>query len=683
MKIFESYTGNALLNNALMTIEALAKLNHVSELKPDIILKLYLELELKDLNQSFKSYHMLFLNNPLINNAKKEGRVGEKTYDSLMKRILKGIDYKGGDYTCEISGLRFSKTFEQFYAEEIESQKAHLLKKLLPAKEEKKLIDSLESTDLSINRGWFPLIGGLGSDAQALPQAKFSVQIHPIIVPILQFLPLSAVLYKGGILLIDSINFEFSREFIAQNIKDVKRGIEVTEEGKKIENLKDFAKGNYLLRAIEILKDKKFDYENDYTDLNLWSFNNIGTGASCEIERVPNSLIQKIMRLKANPKVEPELLRILSKSETAYRFLEALESNQNWNGLYPNVYGSGNKKVELDGVSIPFLEAYFNEINSIQKISYAKYLAYLIDKYKTDSFVKYLSKRDAWNSVEFKVDLYAVLIKATENGEWSFANHLDILDDGDTVPIKNSFYDLLKTTHFYHYKNGFSNQIPKPSDYSSNTKKIFDWLIALIQSDGRKEDLVKSLTNPQSYLKTDFTRLIYRASQKSEVDLETVFYALFNDKFKSNRYSINQLLRLHFIQPNILEIPLLTLERNEDWKPEKLTKYWFGEFVDFAIDYQSYYFDKYGNPESGIKPYVKFKNLIESIPENGSQFLGWFYEATEKTNQFLIKKGLVTKEKWSDSLLSTPYGEYAQTFARMAIKLSLMKTNYKSQDFTK
>lgn len=658
MQLFKTYTGNALLNNALMTIEALGKLKNVSEITPELILELYQNQELKRLNKRFRSYYMLFLNNPLNNTALKNG-LGEKIYDEAFKYFVQNVELEGNKQ-CEISGLHFSKSFDQLFGE--------VLSNIGFSKKE------IEKKDKTINRGWFPLIGGLGSDAQALPQAKFSVQIHPIIIPILQFLPLSAVLYKGRVLLVDSANFEFSREFITRNVKDVKRRIETTQEGDPIENLKDFTKGNYLSRAIEILDEKHFAYEDDYTDLNLWSFTNSGTGASCEIERVPNSLIKKILRLKKNPNVSPELNQILSNSETAYRFLEALENNQEWFGLYPNVYGSGAKKVENDGVSFPFLEAYFKEINSPQKTEYAKYLAFLIDKYKTDSFAKYLPKRDAWHDQNFKTDLYAVLVKATENGEWSLAHQLEILDDPDAVPVKNNIYGILKITHYYHYKKVFSEKLPDISQTVSETKNITNWLIALIQADARKESLVKSLTNTQTFAGTGFNPLLYRASQKPEVDLDTVFYAFYNKQFKSTRYGLNELLRLFFTQLELPEIGLLPLEKWEGWQLEKSTQKWFGQFAEFAADYQSYYFHKYSNPETGSKPLAKYLKLIESIPEDGSRFLIWFYEALDNTNQFLIYQEIAKKIKWTDTILYAPNGEYQQSFACMAIKLSMLKS---------
>ena len=371
MTIFEIYTGNTLLNNALMTIEALGDLGDVSEITPDVLLKLFEEKDLLLLNKRLKSYTMLFTKNGPLHNDKVKG---EKVYDSLIKTIIGSFENEG-DRVCEISGLRFSMPFEKIYDE--------ALRKVGFSDKE------IQKKDTGISRVWFPLIGGLGSDAQALPQAKFTIQIHPICVAIMQFLPLAALLYKGGVLLIDSSNFEFARDFVANNVGEVEKRIQTTSSNNPIENIKDFAKGNYLLKAIQILEDKEI--EDEYSDLNLWSFSNSGTGASCEIERVPNSLIKKLVRMMKNTKISSELKGILSRD--AHRFLEDLENNQEWYSLYPNVYKKGQNKGEYEGVSTAFIEAYYQEISSPQKTEYAKYLAHLIETYKTDSFAKYLGKR--------------------------------------------------------------------------------------------------------------------------------------------------------------------------------------------------------------------------------------------------------------------------------------------------
>nr|WP_321485503.1 hypothetical protein [uncultured Draconibacterium sp.] len=653
--IFKHYTGNAMLNNALMTIESIAELNNVVEITPQILSYYFDKLNLYSLNDRFKSYTMLFTKNCLLKTDKTMGKV---VYKKVIQYLLNNFSNEG-KYVCEITGMHFDKTFNDLYREALKS--AGLKEK------------EIANKDTTINRGWFPLIGSLGSDAQALPQAKYVVQIHPICIPIMQFLPLSSLLYKRRLLLIDSSNFQFTKELIRENTQLIKKQIELTAENKSIENIK-FGKGHYLLQAIEVLKRKEF--ENDYSDLNLWSFSNSGIGASCEIERVPNILIKKLILLARNPIINNELKNILRSGGLAETFLKALENNSEWHRLYPNVFGSGRRKEEYDGVSVNFYEAYLKVIDSSKKIEYAKYLAYLIEKYKTESFEKYLIKRDAHKEKSFHTDLFAVLVKAIENGEWDLEHHIEILDNSNDLPLRNNFYSILKPTHYYYYKKVYytNSHIPKLEKITYNAYKICQWLIALIQEDNRKEALIKDLVNIQNYIKVNYTNLFFRAAQFDEVDIDSIFYCVIDDEYHIVRYGLNGLLRVFFTQPKQQKFIIHKLEKDEAWQLNKRNIEWLEEINSFTEDYKSYYLNKYKHKETGDYPYNKFLNLLKSIPNSNNEFLQWFYEAIENTNNYLkeIAKSSII---WNDALLYLPNGEFNLSIAKLVIKFTLLK-NY-------
>ncbi len=659
--IFSSYTGNAMLNNALMTIEALGKLKNVSEITPALLLDLYKKQDLRAINKRLKNYTMLFsLNNPLVNPAKKQDDAGEKTYHHLLINILNNFEDQGTKI-CEISGLHFEKSFEDFYGDELGRQKNELRLKKLEAKEEKKQISNLENTDLTLNRSWFPLIGGLGSDAQALPQAKFTIQIHPICIVIMQFLPLASLLYKGGILLVDSSNFEFAKEFIADNVKDLQARIDLVSKTASIENVREYSKGNYLLKAIPILERKEID--DEYSDLNLWSFSNSGTGASCEIDRIPNSLIKKLLKLCKNPNVRFEVQNILGKSESAYSFLESLEDNKEWWLLYPNKFGSGKKATQYEGVSVDFLESYFNVIESPKSTKYARYLAYLVNKYKSKAFEKYLSDTSAWNEREYKSDLYVVLIEATKNGEWNFSHHLQILDDSNEVPIKNHFYKLNKLIHFYYQKKIFDTLLPDIKEELSQTSNICQWLIALIQNDIRQSSIIKDLISNQEYKSVNYQGVFLRNSV--DVNIESILYALYDDELRPARFAINEILHLYFLQPGSKEsLSYKPLAIPYEYDIALKIQTWVETIQNFSKDYKDYYLFKYNSTK-------KLEQQINSIPDNTSQFLTWFEEAIEKTNAYLIDKESI--KQWTDDLLYNPYGEFSPSLARFIFKFSILK----------
>lgn len=671
MKIFESYTGNAMLNNALMTIEALAGLNSVNEITPEVLLQLYKEPikgnSLISLNLRLKSYTMIFsLNNPLVNPAKKTDLMGQRVYDGILQSIIKNCKTEG-EHICEISGLRFHKTFEDYYILEVEKLKDFVKSKKLDSKKEKTELTNLDKTDFSLNRCWFPLIGGLGSDAQALPQAKFALKIHPICIVIMQFLPLSSLLYKGGILLIDSSNIKFSRRYIKQNLEVVKQKIELVKETEPIENIKDFAKGNYLNKALELIDE--IEFEEDYSDLNLWSFSNSGTGASCEIDRIPDSLIRKLLNLRSIPTIRLELKQIVENRDVSGGFISSLEDNRDWWGLYP--------AKKYDGVSVTFFESYYQTIGHTRNTIYAKYIAYLISKYKSKSFDKYLNKSDAYNEDTYKSDLYTVLTKATEDGLWSIEHQLQILDNQE-LPIKNSSYGLYKTIHFFYQRLSFNETKPALDTLNSDASNFIKWIIFLIQKDNNSKTIIKRLNDKQEYINVGYNEIFLRSASNHSVSIINIFEALYNLDGSSNRFGLNELLHLFFLQPTS---EIYDNNSNLQITYNKVVESylnWFKMFEEFSLDYQTYYFDKYENKETGNKPYNKYLNQLTSIPNENTRFLRWLDEAITNTNEFLNKNIEKQEDQWSDSILYNPNGEFSVGFARFALQLSLRKVYFKT-----
>lgn len=642
-----------MLNNALMTIESLASLQRVDEITPELLLDFYGKIDLKSLNKRLKSYTMLFTKNGPLHNDKANG---DKVYDSLFRTIIASYEDEG-NRICEVSGLRFSRTFEQIYEE--------ALKKIGFSERE------IHGKDTTLNRGWFPLIGGLGSDAQALPQAKFSVQVHPICVAILQFLPLSSLLYNGGILLIDSSNFDFAKSYVQDNQKILWEKIKATPVNEPIENVRDFNKGHYILKAIEIL-EKKEAYEETYSDLNLWSFSNSGTGASCSIDRVPNSLIRKLITMDKNSKIGAELKGILNNNKSSSSFLEDLEVNKEWWLLYPNKFKDGKKEMEYKGVSVDLLEAYFEVTGNGKLTDYAKYIAGLIDKYKTKTFEKYLDKYSAWNESEYRIDLYAVLISATEAGEWSLLHHIQILDEENLLPIKNNYYQLHKLIHFYYQQKHFSNILPDAFNQSSGVLEACSWLIILIKKDINQNRIIERLTDKNDYNLVGYTELLIRSVQNDNILLKDIATILYDEDYKPSHYGMNELLRIFFSQKEQLYKPAEKLTLIHSTNLQRAEQ-WFSKMQEFATDYQEYYYEKYKHNETGDLPINKFKKLIDHIALETSKFLQWLSEALEYTNEF-IEEGTGVKDKWlEEDLLYNPDGEISLSFSKLAIKLLLTK----------
>lgn len=675
MTIFKSYTGNAMLNNALMTIEALGKLNNVTEITSETLAELYDKVKLKDINKRLKSYTMVFsLNNPLVNPAKKANNAGVTTYHHLLNSIINEFENKGPN-VCEISGLRFNKTFEDFYKEEIERQKAILVREIKDAKQLNKELKNIDNTDTSLNRSWFPLIGGLGSDAQSLPQAKYTVQIHPICIPILQFLPLSAVLYKGGVLLVDSSNFELSREMIVQNTKTLHERIEATRGSGSIENVRDFSKGDYLLNVLEILEEKEA-FRETYSDLNMWSFSNSGTGASCEIDRVPNSLIKKLQFLNSVPNIGAELKTILRRTESAFSFIESLEDDKDWYLLYPNVFGSGKKKVEYKGVTSEFLEAYYTVIQKTDLLQTSKYISGLIQKYKSKSFDTLLKKTDAYADPEYRVELYKVLVTATEKGEWNLTRHIHILDNQNLLPIKNNFYQIHKLSYYYYFKEIYINEYPITDISETKVYRSLTWLIGLIQNDSKFTTIKSNLSNANEYAKASFNRIIYDGLVSESIKIENAVELLYDENFRYSKWGLNEMLRIFFSQSEQESFNILDWEN--DLMKDELFKSWKKRIQEFTDDFKEYYFMKYQNHMTQEFPFKKFESIINAVVRERDNFYSLLNEMVYNTNQFLNRRRQPKDEKWEiGELLTDPLGNSNWELCVFTIKFLLKEASLK------
>lgn len=647
--IFKNYTGNPFINNALQTIEALADLDHVSEITTDILMELYKKHKIWQLFKQMKSYSMLFTRNgPLMNDK----LFGDKIFKGIIEFILENPEIEG-EYQCEISGLRFNTSFAEIY-EKVLYEIKYPVKKI-------------KGKDKTINRCWFPLSGALGSDAQALPQAIFDIKIHPICLVIVQFLPFSALLYKGGILLLDTINFDFSKDFIAEGVERVLQEVEVTPSKNSIENIRDFSQGDYILKAIRIYSEKNLDYEA-YTDLNLWSFSNSGTGASCEIDRIPNRTFKTIYQIyRTNGKCQDDLKTILKYSSP--RFLECLLEGKDYYGLYPRKIqkkkGKKTETVKLVGVSIPFFEAYQKAINNDKLKDYAKYIAYLIfkDKELKPAEIKLLEKVEPYKEPEYNTLVYNVLLRATQNGKWSLQNHLEILDKTNDPIIKPWIYGIFKMVHFYFYNQAFLKECPKPKP--TTLTPILSTIIYLIENDITSERSIKRLQHQQDYETFDINRIFVRNS--ALVDLGKIVELIYDD-YRPRKNGLNKLLRLYFNQTETVlefkEAYLSSFKSGDKYHA-------FQTYQLFVETFQAYYLDKYTQDFSKYK-----RHILEVFPTTSRNYKIWMTDILEKMEVFYKTNPNINLKKldfFGEEIFYTVTGEYNLTFSRFATEFLLNK----------
>ncbi|CAK7075821.1 MAG: hypothetical protein PARBA_03084 [Parabacteroides sp.] len=641
MQIVKYYTGNPLLNNALMTVKALAGLSSISELTTEIlkgkIMKVHEELpySLISLNLRFKSYTMLFSRNSLLYN----GKLGKQIYQCLMLKIVDGFKNKG-DKVCDISGLRYEKSFSQLYSEVLND------------------CGVSEKKDLTLNRCWFPLLGGLGSDAQALPMAKYTYNVHPIFIVILQFLPLSAFIYKKGLLLVDSSNTVFCENYIQGNVEEVIMVAKDISTGLSIENIKLDTQGHYIVKALNMMLAADMDFK--CSEFNLWSFSNSKAG-SCVIDRIPNKLLLKLEALYVKHK--NELTNILHNSIHGNDFLNCLDSNNEWLGLYP--------AKNYEGVSVELFESYWGVIGQKKETEIAKYIAYLISKYKSGNFEKYLGKTDAYDCkiYNYKDELNKVLLQATQKGEWSFNHQLYIQDYKEDIPVWFASYSLYKLIHYYYQKGIYNTELPIIVTPDNNQARLCRWIISLISREDMKyqNDMKDRILHGEDSDNSIFDELLIRGCCDRNVSIYTVFPLLYNEEGRKNVWGLKSLLRYYytsselFLDGDLCIFPKMVI--SNDYQQ------WFESIDSFVMAYLRYRIEKIVNHEKEGE-YVK--KIFKSIPkEDLRKQRIWFRDILDRLNDY-GKEGT-----WDEDLLVyDPMGNYNFSTFIYAVRMKFSKVVY-------
>ena len=468
------------------------------------------------------------------------------------------------------------------------------------------------------------------------------------------------MLYKGRILLLDTVNFEFSKYYISENVERVLQQIEITKSGNPIENVRDFSQGDYILNAIRIYADKI--EEDNYTDLNLWSFSNSGTGASCEIDRIPNRTFRTLYQIyRTNSKCQEDLKTILKSSSA--RFLECMIEGKDYYGLYPRKIkikkGKKAETIKLEGVNVAFYEAYQKTIKNDQLKAYAKYIAYLIseDKELKTSDIKLLEKFEPHKEPEYNTLIYGVLLRGAQRGQWSLQNHLEILDKADGTVIRSWIYGIFKMVHFYFFKKAFLDQCPAPQP--TELTPILSTIVYLIEMDVESKKSIDRLQHPQKYETFNINWIFTRNSQ--DLDLGAIVSFVYDD-YRPRRNDLNKLLRLYFNQD----------ETNNEFRKSYLVSFQNGSnepfkvYQSFVETFQDYYLDKYNND---IPKYEK--HILKSFPTDLRGFKTWIGDALEKMNTFYSNNrnfDLSKLEYFEEELFYAPNGEYNPSFSRFAIE---------------
>ncbi len=327
-KINFIWTGNPFVDTGWTIITHLAKKDDISELNIDDVKKVLNDTQknVVEWNSKLKSFTMVFGTNNSLYQAGygyKKGKGpsdrNKKIYRMEVSGLLDAIEKDSNNgYICESCGATADFDFAA-YCKNVFSQLGEKLKE-----------------GKTIGRDWFPLSGSLGSDAQSLPAASRSMNICPKCLFAIHYLPIGLILLGGRPAIFQSTSKLLTMDLVGAIVDET---ISRLNTG----NYETIGKGegtkvlvNRLLKLFEDLqKSKKQENLPQYSNLLVWRFSNSGTGADCQLEKIPNQALQFLWEaVRYGLRSEVEKLLSREPKDPRKQLLTAIKEGRDYFGLY-------------------------------------------------------------------------------------------------------------------------------------------------------------------------------------------------------------------------------------------------------------------------------------------------------------------------------------------------------------
>ena len=218
-------TGNPFVDMGLCAIAALTEKESIGELETGDMKKAFYSYDIVSANDMVKSFTMVFTRNTILGQQSyKKHR--KEMYRDLLEVFLENMEEAKGDFICEICGDEHNFDINNVWND--------IITKYGYKPKEVKIL----------GRDFFPLVGSLGNDAQALPSASRAVSICPKCLFAVHYIPISTMLIKKKLVCIESTSEIIMLELIKDNVHENKTRISAGDRetlGKKEGSTKLYA----------------------------------------------------------------------------------------------------------------------------------------------------------------------------------------------------------------------------------------------------------------------------------------------------------------------------------------------------------------------------------------------------------------------------------------------------------
>jgi len=419
-------TGNPFVDTGQAIIACLAGKESFTQMNHDDVKRVFDGNDLSDWNSRLKSFTMVFGNNgPLYQpRRKKFEEIRKRKYRSILSGLLDQIENVNRDSgMCECCG--------EFHAVDINA-----------AYEQ---VDDDKGNNHVVGRDMFPLIGSLGSDAQALPSSSRMFNICPRCLFAVAYIPIGTRLLSGKLIVFEGAHQPFVQDLI-KSIVDYNR-ILLSVGGDSIETIGKKRPSGETVKWLctvfgELQHAQKIKALPKNAELSIWLFSNSGTNPSCEIISIPDESVRFLWEA---PRYD--LGNEITSLATADKYiknsdnhlLNSIRNKTDYVGLYPI------KK--YDGASVNMFAFYQTHLLGIP------YKTLVASQKLAEGLLPDNSKeREAWiksdvfNDAKKRNILKGRIIEMIEDGRLSIDNYFQIFPVKSLYPLQASFkgFDMVR-----------------------------------------------------------------------------------------------------------------------------------------------------------------------------------------------------------------------------------------------
>lgn len=284
-------------------------------------------------NDPLRATWLLFPDSMLTNPSHSKNQARLANYAKITTAILGNIGNEARYEHCDICGNIGSVDLDR------------LFKEALPE------ISHGKGKHHYVDRAWFPLLGSMGSDAQALPAASRSLHCCAKCLLAVQYLPQCVFSNKGKLAVFSSTSlplwYQLAKEFIDEIRKPLSAGTDKVETmGSKRDSRSGSSRFSAAIRRMLVVmrRLKRSDISGQIS-VSVWSFTNFGSDPDIEKERIPNFALEFLYEVAKHVR-DTEVNPLLDKDKQ-YRgsLLDCIIRRVDYLQLYPS------HKYSKDGAS--------------------------------------------------------------------------------------------------------------------------------------------------------------------------------------------------------------------------------------------------------------------------------------------------------------------------------------------